>query len=224
MGNTAAVQNRNKDGFQSVIPGHPSAPNNTNTFESPRKRKLAGRNASGNEAELNLAEQDPANKAFYTSATPVTAKSDSVDRSESYRSDTSAFYDQTEGQLRREGMADCEFECSQISKYLYVGGMRIAENLELLKEKKITRIINCASSIIPNYHEGFSDFKYLSLNLVDGKVEDISWFVCEVIQFIFEGANEGQKTLLHCEKGISRSCSFAIAYRMWSTGEFSLFT
>ncbi|MFX8668685.1 dual specificity protein phosphatase, partial [Acinetobacter baumannii] len=77
----------------------------------------------------------------------------------------------------------------------------VAENLELLKEKKITRIINCASSVIPNYFA--NEFKYLSLNLVDGRGEDISWFVSEVVQFIFDGANEGQKTLLHCEKGIS---------------------
>lgn len=28
----------------------------------------------------------------------------------------------------------------------------------------------------------------------------------------------GEKTLVHCEKGVSRSCSFIIAYHMWSTG------
>ena len=210
MGGVAGVAKNNKE-FQSVVP---SAPNNSTQAsilthnESNRKRKLAATTTLEPEGKQPLG----------TVSTPLTVLSDSLDRSESYRSNSSE-YDQTEGQMRREGMADCEFECSQVSKYLYLGGQRVAENLELLKEKKITRIINCASAVVPNFHEGYSDIKYLTLNLVDGKVEDISWFVCEVIQFIFEGANEGQKTLLHCEKGISRSCSFAIAYRMWSTGE-----
>jgi hypothetical protein len=125
----------------------------------------------------------------------------------------------TEGQLKRDAIADSELECSQITKYLFIGGQRVAENLELLLEKKITRIINCASSVVPNYHQGFGNMKYLSLNLVDGSKEDISWFVCEVIQFIYEGAQKKERVLLHCEKGISRSCAFGIAYRMWSTGE-----
>jgi hypothetical protein len=125
----------------------------------------------------------------------------------------------TEGQLKRDAIADSELECSQITKYLFIAGQRVAENLELLLEKKITRIINCASSVVPNYHQGFGNMKYLSLNLVDGSKEDISWFVCEVIQFIYEGAQKKERVLLHCEKGISRSCAFGIAYRMWSTGE-----
>jgi protein-tyrosine phosphatase len=212
MGSSPSVARQNKD-FQSVVPGGvPHAPYNS-TSEGPRKRKF-------NTNQSESADRKPVPQQNL-SATPSTAQSnDTYDRSSSYRSDGEDDFDRrTEGQQRRDGMSDCEFECSQISKYLYLGGQRVAENLELLKEKKITRIINCASAVVPNYHEGYSDIKYLTLNLVDGKVEDISWFTCEVIQFIFEGANDGQKTLLHCEKGISRSCSFAIAYRMWSTGE-----
>lgn len=60
--------------------------------------------------------------------------------------------------------------------------------------------------------------QYLSLNMVDGRQDDISWFVCDIIKFIEKGRCNGVNTLLHCEKGISRSCSFAIAYRMWKTG------
>jgi protein-tyrosine phosphatase/PHD/YefM family antitoxin component YafN of YafNO toxin-antitoxin module len=135
------------------------------------------------------------------------------------QSSLSSEFSLTEGQLKRDAIADSELECSQITKYLFIAGRRVAENLELLLEKKITRIINCASSVVPNYHQGFGNMKYLSMNLVDGNKEDISWFVCEVIQFIYEGAQKKERVLLHCEKGISRSCAFGIAYRMWSTGE-----
>ena len=60
--------------------------------------------------------------------------------------------------------------------------------------------------------------KYLSLNMVDGRDDDISWFLCEAIHFITKARSVSGKVLIHCEKGISRSCSFAIAYCMWSTG------
>lgn len=193
--------NRQKD-FNSVLPEPISDP------QGIKKRKLPS-----NE-EVTPA---PHEKLASAESTPATIKSENVDRSVSYKHIDSDF-DNTEGQLRRGGMADCEFECSQITKFLFVAGHRVAENLELLKEKKITRIVNCASAISPNYHEGYSDIKYLTMNLVDGRQEDISWFICAVINFVYEGTSRGENTLIHCERGISRSCSFVIAYRMWSTG------
>jgi hypothetical protein len=67
--------------------------------------------------------------------------------------------------------------------------------------------------------DAHSDNGELGLNLLDGRHEDISWVVCQVIHFILDGTDRGETTLLHCERGISRSCSLAIAYRMWSAGE-----
>jgi predicted protein tyrosine phosphatase len=112
-------------------------------------------------------------------------------------------------------MADCEFECSQVSPYLFVAGHRVAENLELLRAKGIRRIINCSLSATRSYHEHAPGIVYLTLDLHDDKSEDLSWTLCPVIHFIYEGVSKGENTLLHCEKGISRSASFAIAYRMW---------
>lgn len=123
----------------------------------------------------------------------------------------------TETQQRIEGMNEFELDCTPILDYLYVSGMRVAQNLEMLREKNIQRIINCASGIIPNYFP--AHFTYLSLNLLDGKQEDLSWFICEVIQFILEGVKRNERILVHCEKGISRSSAFVIAYYMWSTGK-----
>lgn len=43
--------------------------------------------------------------------------------------------------------------------------------------------------------------------------------MCQVIHFILQGGERGEKTLIHCERGISRSASLAAAFRMWSSGE-----
>lgn len=129
-------------------------------------------------------------------------------------------FDLTEGQSRRGLMADCEFECSEILPYLFVGGAKIAESWDMISQYQITRIINCSASVVPNHFADKHGIKYLTLNMVDGRQDDISWFLCEVVQFILNGKMTGEKILLHCEKGISRSCSFAIAYQMWATGMF----
>ncbi len=78
--------------------------------------------------------------------------------------------------------------------------------------------MNCCGHVVKNYFENDSNMKYLTLNMMDGGIDDISWFFCEIIHFIEINRHEGENTLIHCEKGISRSCSFAIAYIMWASG------
>ena len=128
-------------------------------------------------------------------------------------------YMQTESQQRRERMADCEFECSRITSYLYVGGYHVATNREILRQNGITHIINCSAAVVENVFASDRSLRYLALSMVDGRQDDISWFLCEVIQFIMKARAAGGNVLIHCEKGISRSCSYAIAYRMWATGD-----
>ncbi len=126
-------------------------------------------------------------------------------------------FNMTEGQSRRTLMADFEFECSEITPTLFVGGAKVAGSLEILRKVGIRRIVNCSAGVVPDHFRQSDSFEYMSLNMVDGRDDDITWFVCQVLQFISKGTNRGIKTLVHCEKGISRSCSFVIAYIMWST-------
>ena len=104
---------------------------------------------------------------------------------------------------------------SMIYPHLFLGGSQVAASRELLKQYNITQVVNCSHCIIPNYFEHDPIMTYLSINLHDKKEESIHWFVAGVIQFIELGRKNQRSTLLHCEKGISRSCAFAIAYHMW---------
>lgn len=118
---------------------------------------------------------------------------------------------------RAEELSKYAEEISPLTDHLFISGWRPAASLASLQAHKITRIVNCCASFAPNV---FSDslatpIRYLSLRLVDSKEEDILWFLPQVLHFIDEGARQQQNTLVHCEKGISRSCAFAIAYHMW---------
>lgn len=128
-------------------------------------------------------------------------------------------FDKKESQIRIERMAECEFECSQITDFLYVSGYYVAGDLGRIRSNEITQVINCAASVVGSHFMNLAEMKYLNLHMVDGKQDDISWFVCDVIQCIIKAKEEGRNVLLHCEKGVSRSCSFAIAFMMWLEGE-----
>jgi protein-tyrosine phosphatase len=90
--------------------------------------------------------------------------------------------------------------------------LQVATSIETIRAHKISRIVNCSASVVPSYFASEPDLSYLNLHMVDGRQDDIGWFFCSVAQFVEEGRRLGQKTLIHCEKGISRSCSFAICY------------
>ena len=125
----------------------------------------------------------------------------------------------TERQTRLQQILQCENECSEILDYLYIGGSTVATSWATIKANNITRIVNCAKSAVANCFEGKKHIEYLTLDMLDGRIEDITWHVFKVIHFIIDARKKKEKVLVHCEKGVSRSCSIVIAYYMWSTGK-----
>lgn len=62
--------------------------------------------------------------------------------------------------------------CSEIiDNFLYLGSDYLAKNKEVLKQNKITHIINAVGDYSPNYHDG--EFKYISFHLKDHPRENI---------------------------------------------------
>lgn len=165
----------------------------------------------GDELESRAPSTDSANNSSGSSSTGI-----SITTTAMAGAAASFDFSMTEGQTRRTLMAECEFECSQILPFLFVGGVEIAKSWQTLQQHDITYVINCSASVVESHFAGREEMRYLSLSMVDGRQDDIGWFFCEVCKFIESARCAGARALLHCEKGISRSCSFAIAYRMWS--------
>ncbi|EKX34944.1 hypothetical protein GUITHDRAFT_90369, partial [Guillardia theta CCMP2712] len=118
----------------------------------------------------------------------------------------------TERQLRKEKLDKYEKECTRITDYLYVGGLHVAQNLELLKGVGISHIINCSRITSENF---FPDsFTYMSIYINDAPSEDISCHIYDAVHFIDKARKAGKKILVHCTQGVSRSCSICIAYTM----------
>lgn len=236
MGSTLSMftSRKNKE-FQSVLP----FPSDAADQQSLKKRKTSPQKSSktapspidekvepaklreepGSHSTRVPVSKDPSSASLVSVPTTVEIPAPLTNETAKLTSSVDSSYMQTESQQRRERMADCEFECSRITSYLFVAGYHIATNREILRRNGITHIINCSAAVVENAFIDDKSLKYLSLSMVDGRQDDISWFLCEVIQFIMKARSTGGKILIHCEKGISRSCSFAIAYRMWATGE-----
>jgi dual specificity MAP kinase phosphatase len=118
-------------------------------------------------------------------------------------------------------MSDSHSECTPVLDYLYVGGEDVATDREILASIGITAVVNCAADQVPSEFSVELGIRYLNLRMVDGNMEDLSWYVCEVIQFIRSAQLCGGKVLVHCHAGVSRSCALVIAYFMWNTGTVS---
>lgn len=95
---------------------------------------------------------------------------------------------------------------------LYVSGIKVAENRELLGGVGITHVVNCAGITTPNY---FPDqFQYKTLYIHDEPSANLVPHMYDVLEFIDGAKKAGGKVLVHCTQGVSRSCSFCIAYLM----------
>lgn len=116
--------------------------------------------------------------------------------------------------LKRERLVRYAGVCSEVMpNFLYVSGREPAESLETLQEHGITHVVNCAAAAVPSLF----DLKYLDLAMNDDVFEDVAWFVYETLDFVDKCWDDGGRVLVHCARGVSRSCALAIACVMVRT-------
>ncbi|CAD5122482.1 DgyrCDS10905 [Dimorphilus gyrociliatus] len=100
---------------------------------------------------------------------------------------------------------------SYIQDGLFVGGIDDAIDSKYLRKKGIKQILSIHIKPIPiEYRE---DFEYKWVHAIDTPSQDLLFHFQECIDFIESGRQLGA-TLIHCEYGISRSVTIAVAYLM----------
>ncbi|KAK1415607.1 hypothetical protein QVD17_31390 [Tagetes erecta] len=125
--------------------------------------------------------------------------------------------DRNPGLVRRDKIAFFDKECSKVAEHIFLGGDAVARDKDILKQHKITHILNCVGFVCPEYFKG--NFVYRTLWLQDSPSEDITSILYDVFDYFEDVREQGGKVFVHCCQGVSRSTSLVIAYRMWREGQ-----
>ncbi|CBZ35331.1 hypothetical protein, conserved [Leishmania donovani] len=120
-------------------------------------------------------------------------------------------------QERAQRLKASQPEVTQVLPYLFVGGEDAARDRAQLLRKGITHIVNTVSWCIDSFYPDL--FRYLTLSLSDAADEPIFSLFAVVNAFIEDAVERHQgRVFVHCQQGVSRSCTFVIAYVMWKQG------
>eukprot|EP01062_Namystynia_karyoxenos_P013951 TRINITY_DN15010_c0_g1_i2.p1 TRINITY_DN15010_c0_g1~~TRINITY_DN15010_c0_g1_i2.p1 ORF type:complete len:212 (+),score=55.41 TRINITY_DN15010_c0_g1_i2:88-723(+) len=108
----------------------------------------------------------------------------------------------------------------------YVGGQQLAMNRDMLRDKKITRIVNCQDSDGRNYFADDPEIKYLKFEI--GRWRDVptckdgdegTWQYFEpYFSFCMKSLAQGHNVLVHCLAGAHRAGTAGIAFLMLACG------
>lgn len=100
---------------------------------------------------------------------------------------------------------------TQVTPNLYIGSYEEASDLEWLKKRGITRIVNMSEEH-PNYFP--NNFHYYRADAYDHPSQSLLRIFQEGYKFMIRGSMNGGTILVHCHAGISRSSSMIIYYLM----------
>eukprot|EP00300_Choanocystis_sp_HF-7_P012036 c17719_g1_i1.p1 GENE.c17719_g1_i1~~c17719_g1_i1.p1 ORF type:complete len:425 (-),score=92.10 c17719_g1_i1:537-1811(-) len=127
--------------------------------------------------------------------------------------------DQSERSYRKQKQQKLDensLQCHEITPEIFLSGYVVAQNKALLKQHGITHILNVAGGNCANCHP--NDFTYLVLFLNDNSQTDIECVFYDIIDFLKKGTTGGNKTLVHCFQGVSRSATAVLSFIMFSKG------
>ncbi|CAK9176527.1 unnamed protein product [Ilex paraguariensis] len=125
--------------------------------------------------------------------------------------------DKNGGLVKREKIAFFDKECSKVAEHIYLGGDVVARDRSMLKQHRITHILNCVGFVCPEYFK--ADFVYRTLWLQDSPSEDITSILYDVFDYFEDVREQDGRVFVHCCQGVSRSTSLVIAYLMWREGQ-----
>eukprot|EP00040_Diaphanoeca_grandis_P041763 m.263454 g.263454 ORF g.263454 m.263454 type:complete len:362 (+) comp50535_c0_seq1:310-1395(+) len=104
---------------------------------------------------------------------------------------------------------------SQVTDHVFIGSRKDACNKELLNRLGINAIVN-ATKDCPHHFEDDNSFNYFRVPVKDTWNQDLPSHFPDCFKFIDRMRSSGNKILIHCTAGISRSATLTIAYIMFS--------
>jgi len=112
-------------------------------------------------------------------------------------------------------------DCDEVYPNIYVGDAASAKNKTFLRLMGITHVLNTAEGSRfgqvdtgHTYYRDMPNIRYMGFPMTDHPSKDISRYFYIAAKFIDNAVSSGGKVLVHCQMGISRSSTCAIAYLM----------
>ena len=103
-----------------------------------------------------------------------------------------------------------DMQMAQFREKIFISSQDPASDLDLLKQYKISHILNVAG--LTNHFT--TQFHYKTLALYDDFGCDIASVFAECNEFIDSALKAGGTVLIHCNAGVSRSATIALAFVM----------
>lgn len=101
---------------------------------------------------------------------------------------------------------------TRVLPHLYLGNMRDASDLDVLERLGVRYVLNVTSK--PPVYELKPGIHYKQLEAADNSFQNLRQFFEEAFDFIDLARDNNSGVLVHCQAGISRSPTIAVAYLM----------
>ena len=99
---------------------------------------------------------------------------------------------------------------SEVTRFMFVGNMKDAGDIEVMKRLGIDHVLNL-TSMKPVYKMS-PDITYKQLFVADNGYQNLRQHFDEAFEFIDLAKSRGGAVLIHCQAGVSRSPTIAVAY------------
>lgn len=104
----------------------------------------------------------------------------------------------------------------EIQSHLYLGDIHAARSRSVLKDCRITKILNVSQ--LDNAFENDDELEYKQIAVEDAPNVNLSEHFPDAFRFIENARLKGERVLVHCHAGMSRSVTVILAYLMQTEG------